>query len=467
MKKIYFLFLAGLSYSPYINCQNIDLNESLPNFHAIIKKLEKRNNETEQRISQLLRKDYRKIIKTDNKLYNKFKGLDSSKLNLLNIGKLEEENFSQLQATIASNLTEQQERLQLIFTYFEKQNLLKNELPIKTNHDVFKKQILNNEKTGIIGNKKQLIKDRFDLWNELLPTNKHSLMRLNKLNVRLHNKLKNIQFKNTLLSKAESKLLEKVPDIPGFENQFLAQSAWANIFQLNKTVHTENLLNEQLQTLAQNNDLLHHIQQLQHTVRSNELIENEQTEIKNEIQQPNIATDKVNNNTSERKIKSDKTAANSKTEIRFRPDLQINRTGNLLPAISQIGLSLLIKPSGKKWEIGQSFVTMAGWPGGNHNHFSVEGIGYRSFFEWPLLKQTRLYTGVELSLFTRLIPEGQLKNWHQYMVGSGLVGLNRIMQIGKQRFDMLVAYDLWYRQNPIQTSPWIVRTGINLFNKQQ
>lgn len=466
MKKIYlFLLLLGFWSSKFAFCQVWQANNNLPNLDALKKKVEKRNKDVDRSINRLLKNDYKQLFETDNKLINTLNMLDSNRSNLFGIALLIDEKSTLLQKSASTAFTEQQERLKFIVQYFENQNSFERAPTLAVNQELFLQQGLNNNRLNILEKKTGEINERFGVWKELLPNEKINIKRLNILNERLGKKLKKIQFKNTLLSKAESALLEKAPDIPGFETYFLSHSTFANVFQLNAPAQLDISLSDHLQTVSLNEQLVHRIQQLDNTAKKNESNTGESMEIKTDVVYLNNTTDKISDTATVKKSKPDNTSSDSKTEIRFRPDFQINRTENILPNISQIGLSIFIKPAGKKWEFGQSLVTMAGWPGGNHNHFTIEGIGYRSFFEWPLLNQTKLYTGIEFSLLTRLIPEGQLKSWPRYLVGSGLVGINRNMQIGKQRIEMLVAYDIWYKQNPIQTSPWVVRTGINLFNK--
>jgi hypothetical protein len=142
-------------------------------------------------------------------------------------------------------------------------------------------------------------------------------------------------------------------------------------------------------------------------------------------------------------------------------NIQSQRSTNLLPASSEIGLSAGYKiDDSRTIGIGASY--RWGW-GPNLREISItsEGIGLRSFLDWHIWRKiwvTGAYECNYQASFNRIQQLNDLSAWQQ----SGLVGVTHKYRVGKMKGQIQFFWDfLSYQQVP-QTQAFKFRIGWSL-----
>lgn len=162
------------------------------------------------------------------------------------------------------------------------------------------------------------------------------------------------------------------------------------------------------------------------------------------------------------KPKMEKTKTFSQ-RIEYGFNLQFDKTNNLLPAATNIGLSIGYKINTKSVVgIGASY--KLGMGNIQRIHFSHQGIGLRSFIDWKLKKQFFVSGGYELNHNEAFQNFGQLKNYPAWQ-RSALIGLIKKMNIKTKLFkgtNIQLLYDFLSHQHLPVSQPVVFRMGYNI-----
>ncbi len=145
--------------------------------------------------------------------------------------------------------------------------------------------------------------------------------------------------------------------------------------------------------------------------------------------------------------------------LEYGMNMQFGKTNNLLPATSDIALSLGYKlNTNGSFGVGASYKIGLG-TGWNNIKFSNQGIGLRSYIDWKLKGKFYISGGYEETYNSGFKSIQQLKNYPAWQ-SSGLVGISKKMKIRAGRnVKFQVLYDFFcYRHVPV-TQPFVFRTG--------
>lgn len=143
-------------------------------------------------------------------------------------------------------------------------------------------------------------------------------------------------------------------------------------------------------------------------------------------------------------------------------NLQSQRSSTLLPAASDIGISVGYKLNDKsivgaglayKLGLGKSI---------SHIRLTHEGLSLRSFIDYQLKGKLWLTGGVEYNYNSSFKNIEQLKNYSGWQQ-SILFGLSKKIAVGgKARMNMQILFDGMYRKNTPETRPLLFRVGYSL-----
>ena len=145
--------------------------------------------------------------------------------------------------------------------------------------------------------------------------------------------------------------------------------------------------------------------------------------------------------------------------LEYGTDLQFGKSVNYIPATATIGLKLGYKLNDKTSAgIGASYILGLG-NGWNHIRFSNEGLGFRTYIKWRLLKGLDIQGGSEWNYMLRFNNIEELKTikaWQQ----SALLGLSKDYKVGKKvKGSVQVLYDFLYHNHLPVTQPVVFRFG--------
>jgi hypothetical protein len=147
--------------------------------------------------------------------------------------------------------------------------------------------------------------------------------------------------------------------------------------------------------------------------------------------------------------------------IEFGLNVQTQKAQDLLPAISEIGLSLGYKLNDRSTiGIGSSYKLGLGrnW---SHLQFSCEGMGLRSFIDWELKGSLWLTGAYEINHQTSFDSLKHIETWQQ----SGLIGISKLIPgrnkiLKKTKLQLLWDF-LSYQRLP-RSQPVLMRVAYNL-----
>jgi hypothetical protein len=148
--------------------------------------------------------------------------------------------------------------------------------------------------------------------------------------------------------------------------------------------------------------------------------------------------------------------------LEYGTNLQSTRGNTIVPASSQIGLSLGYKLNDRS-VIGVGVASSIAWGKDiRHVALSYSGASIRSYLDWQMKGSFWLSGGYELNhqqIFTRIEQLKELNTWQQ----SGLIGISKKYQVSKKfKGNLSLLWDyLSYSQIP-RTQPLIFRFGYSL-----
>lgn len=148
--------------------------------------------------------------------------------------------------------------------------------------------------------------------------------------------------------------------------------------------------------------------------------------------------------------------------IEYGFNLQFDKTNNLLPAATNIGLSIGYKINDKS-VVGVGASYRLGLGNIQRIRFSHQGIRLRSFIDWKLNKQFFISGGYELNRNAAFQNIGQLKKYEAWQ-RSALLGLTKKMNIKTKLFkasNMQLLYDFLSNQHLPVSQPVLFRVGYN------
>lgn len=148
--------------------------------------------------------------------------------------------------------------------------------------------------------------------------------------------------------------------------------------------------------------------------------------------------------------------------LEYGANIQSQKSNNLFPVTSDIGLSLGYKLNDKS-VIGLGASYKLGWGRGwNNIRLSNEGAGLRSYMDYQLKGSVYISAGYEQNYRTSFDNFQQLKNFSAWQ-NSGLIGLSKKYKVSaKLKGDMKLLWDfLSYRQIP-KTQAVLFRIGYAL-----
>ena len=147
--------------------------------------------------------------------------------------------------------------------------------------------------------------------------------------------------------------------------------------------------------------------------------------------------------------------------LEYGTNIQTQRSNNLFPITSDLGLSIGYKVTDKSMiGIGASY--KLGWGHGwNNIRLTQEGVGLRSYIDWKLKGSFWMSGGYEMnyrSAFNSVVQLKYLNAWQQ----SGLIGLSKVISVKTKFFKKTKLQLLWdflsYQQLP-KTQPIVFRIG--------
>lgn len=158
-------------------------------------------------------------------------------------------------------------------------------------------------------------------------------------------------------------------------------------------------------------------------------------------------------------------AQRSKTfsqRIEYGFNLQFDKTNNLLPAATNVGLSIGYKINDKSVAgVGASY--KLGMGSIERIRFSHQGAGLRSFIDWKLKKQLFISGGYELNHNAQFRSIAQLKNYDAWQ-RSALLGLTKKMNMKTKLFkatNIQLLYDFLSSTHLPVSQPVVFRMGYN------
>ena len=161
------------------------------------------------------------------------------------------------------------------------------------------------------------------------------------------------------------------------------------------------------------------------------------------------------------KPNNQKTKSFSK-RLEYGANIQTQRSNNLLPVRSDLGLSLGYKLNDRS-VIGIGASYKLGWGRSSNNiNLTQEGAGLRSYVDWKLKGSFWISGGYEMNYKTAFnsIDQLHLNAWQE----SGLLGLSKILSVRTKFLKKTKLQLLWdfmsYQQIP-KTQPLIFRMGYN------
>lgn len=148
--------------------------------------------------------------------------------------------------------------------------------------------------------------------------------------------------------------------------------------------------------------------------------------------------------------------------IEYAFNLQFDKTNNLLPAATNLGLSIGYKINDKSVAgLGASY--KLGMGSIERIRFSHQGIGLRSFIDWRLKKQFYISGGYELNHNAQFQYIAQLKSYAAWQ-RSALLGLTKKINIKTKLFkgtNIQLLYDFLNHTHLPVSQPVVFRTGYN------
>lgn len=145
-------------------------------------------------------------------------------------------------------------------------------------------------------------------------------------------------------------------------------------------------------------------------------------------------------------------------------NFQNTRSNNLLPAASNIGVSVGYKLNDKS-VLGLGVAYKVGW-GKDIRHIKIthQGAGVRAFVDWKLKGSFYLSGGYEMNYNSAFKNIEQLKRFNAWQQ-SGLIGVSKIVSMNSNLFKKTKLQLMWdlmsYRQMP-RSQPIIFRIGYSL-----
>ena len=149
--------------------------------------------------------------------------------------------------------------------------------------------------------------------------------------------------------------------------------------------------------------------------------------------------------------------------IEYGFNLQFDKSNNLLPAATNLGLSIGYKINDKS-VVGLGASYKLGMGSIDHIHFSHQGAGLRSFLDWKLKKQLFISGGYELNHNAQFRNIDQLKNYAAWQ-RSAMLGLTKKMNMKTKLFkatSIQLLYDFLSHQHLPVGQPLVFRMGYNL-----
>lgn len=146
--------------------------------------------------------------------------------------------------------------------------------------------------------------------------------------------------------------------------------------------------------------------------------------------------------------------------LQFGSNFQTTKGTGLLPATTDIGLSLGYKINNKSIVgIGASY--KLGLGNIERIRISNQGLSFRSFIDWKLKKQFFVSGGFEMNYHAQFKNINQLQKYNDWQK-AGLIGLSKKISL-KTKFirgtQLQLLYDILYRQHVPVTQPVIFRVG--------
>ncbi len=149
--------------------------------------------------------------------------------------------------------------------------------------------------------------------------------------------------------------------------------------------------------------------------------------------------------------------------LEYGTNLQPSKTNNLLPATTDIGLSVGYKMNDKSL-IGIGLSYKLGLGSIEHIKITHEGIGLRSFIDWKLKMKFYVSGGFEMNYNAQFKNIEQLRNYNGWQ-SSGLIGISKKMPIKTKFFKaskIQLLYDMFYRDHIPISQPVVLRVGYSI-----
>lgn len=318
---------------------------------------------------------------------------------------------------------------------------------------------------------KKYLKERKKLLSEQLQK-LGMLKELKKFNKQVYYYQQQLSEYKEILNKAsrpETKLLGLMNRIPAFRNFFATNSQLASLFNIPGSANSNSAASQAgLQTRASI------LQEMQTRLGSGtDMQQMMQQNLQSAQSHINGLKDRLNHQfpdggSSDEEIPDFKPNRQKTKSIWQRVEIGINfqniRSNNLLPATSNIGVSLGYKLNDRS-VLGAGLAYKVGW-GRDIRYIKLthQGAGVRAFVDWKLKGSFYLSGGYEMNYNNAFKNIEQLKNfsgWQQ----SGLVGVSKIISMKSSLFKKTKLQLMWdlmsYRQIP-KTQPIVFRIGYSL-----
>ncbi len=262
--------------------------------------------------------------------------------------------------------------------------------------------------------------------------------------------------------KAEETALTLLNKIPAFKRFVEDNSMLAQLFgSPNATPNLQNL--QGLQTRASVNNII------QNAIAAGG--PNAQEQIKQNIQQAQAELSKLkdkvlkaggnssNDEIADFKVNPERSKT-FKQRLEFNTNVQFGRNNSLLPATTDLGLSVGYKFSESKiMGIGLSYKVGLGTI--QKIKFSHQGISLRSFADFKLKKQFFITGGYEMNHNAAFSNIQELKEFNAWQ-SSGLIGISKKINL-KTKYSkgtkLQLLYDMLARQHTPVSQQWIFRVG--------
>jgi hypothetical protein len=150
--------------------------------------------------------------------------------------------------------------------------------------------------------------------------------------------------------------------------------------------------------------------------------------------------------------------------LEYGTNIQSQKSNNLFPTTSDIGLSLGYKLNDRSTVgIGASY--KIGWGRGwDHLDISSEGVGLRSYIDWKIKGALWISGGFEMNYRSGFTNLSQLQHYDSWQ-RSGLLGITKVLPIKTKFFKKTKLMLLWdflsYEQMP-RAQPILFRVSYNI-----